>query len=67
MKINELVGNFHIFMTNEEKELITKLSEPRHLKSFPEHEQFVIENLIRKGLIVKIGHLNPTVIANELD
>lgn len=65
MKLNELVKTFDIFTSNEEKEVLSKLNYPRLLKSFSEHEQFVIEGLIRKSLVIRIGQDNPKVIANE--
>jgi hypothetical protein len=65
MKINELVGQFHIWTTNEERKMLERLNYPCYINSFPEHEQFVIEGLIRKSLVIKIGHTNPKVIANE--
>lgn len=67
MKISELISGFTIFTSNEEKEALTKLHHARPLHSFTEHEQFVIENLIKKGLVIKINDINPMVIANELD
>ena len=65
MKLNELVKTFDIFTSNEEKEVLSKLNYPRLLKSFSEHEQFVIEGLVRKSLVIRIGQDNPKVIANE--
>lgn len=67
MKISELIESFTIYMTNEERELIGKLNDPKPLNSFKEHEIFVIENMIRKGLVIKINNTNPLVIANELE
>jgi hypothetical protein len=67
MKINELIKDFSIFITNEEKKLLTRLKENSKLLSeFTEHEQFVIEGMVRKSLVIKIGNTNPKVIANEL-
>ena len=65
MKINELIDSFNIYTSNEEKEVLEKLQSPQLLSAFSEHEQFVIESLIRKSLVIKIGHSNPKVIANE--
>lgn len=66
MKLNELVKTFEIYTSNEEKTMLEKLNYPRFLDSFSEHEQFVIEGLIRKSLVIKIGTEHPKVIANEL-
>ena len=66
MKIDDLVGEFTIAMSNEESEVIKKLDNPLPLHSFPEREQFVIEGLIRKALVSKVRNNNMTlVVANE--
>jgi hypothetical protein len=64
MKINELLRSFEIYTTIEEQ-LLTKLQKPTKLRSLPEREQLVAENLIRKSLLKKIGHNDPEVVANE--
>lgn len=52
MKINELLGEFSIFMSNEEKEIYDKISEDYvPLASYSEREQTHINNLIRKSII----------------
>jgi hypothetical protein len=66
MKINELLSSFNVYTSNEEKKVLEKLSSPALLSEFTEHEQFVIEGLIRKSLVIKIGTDNPRIIANEL-
>ena len=65
MKITELVKS--IYMTNEEKDLLETFDSPQMLKVFPEREQTIINNLIRKSIISKVQH-NGTimVIRNEL-
>ena len=66
MKINDLVGEFTIAMSNEEASVLKKLDNPLPLHSFPEREQFGIENLIRKALVSKVRNNNMTlVVANE--
>jgi len=65
MRINELVGEFGIFTTNEEAVILKKLTRPVPLSSLSEQEQFKIEALIRKSLVTKIGQVNPKVVANE--
>ena len=65
MKINELIQEFEIWTTNEEAELLKKLKKPVKLSSLTEHEQFRVQAMIRKSLISKIGHNDPTVVANE--
>lgn len=67
MKINELISDFKVFMSNEEQEVLSKTKEIRTLKSFTQREQFIIENLIKKALVSKIDR-NGTilVLANDL-
>jgi hypothetical protein len=65
MKINELIDSFEIWTTNEEKKLLAKLKEPVKLSRLSEQEQFKVQAMIRKSLITKIGHNDPSVVANE--
>jgi hypothetical protein len=81
MKINELLAGFEhspkneavynmldgfeIWITNEEKALLEKLKTPTKLSNLSEHDQFRVQAMIRKSLITKIGHSDPTVVANE--
>ena len=65
MKVSDLVHSFEIFTTNEERALLNKLTRPTRLSTLPEREQQVAENLIRKSLLIKIGTLDPKVVANE--
>jgi hypothetical protein len=65
MKINELIDDFKIWTTNEEADLLKKLHSPIKLASLTETEQFRVEAMIRKSLVIKIGQTNPSVVANE--
>ena len=65
MKINELLGEFGVFTTNEEAVILNKLKTPILLSSLSEQEQFRIEALIRKSLVTKVGMVNPKVVAND--
>jgi hypothetical protein len=65
MKINELISNFEIFITNEEKQLLGKLSGPVKLANLTDREQCIAETMIRKSLLKKIGFDNPYVLVNE--
>lgn len=66
MKINELIKEFEVYTSNEEKLVLEQLTYVRPLSSFSERDQFTIESLIRKSLVIKVGDINPRVIANEL-
>jgi len=65
MKINELIGNFKIWTSNEENKLLEKLKLPVKLRHLSEHDQVGIQALIRKSLVTKVGQEDPTVVANE--
>jgi hypothetical protein len=65
MKINEILSDFQIWTTNEERELLKKLATPIKLSGLTEHEQFKIQALIRKSLVTKSGMKDPIVVANE--
>jgi hypothetical protein len=65
MKINELIKDFEVYTSNEEKRMLEQLTHVRPLSSFSERDQFTIESLIRKSLVIKVGDINPRVIANE--
>ena len=66
MKINELIKDFEVYTSNEEKRMLEQLTYVRPLSSFSERDQFTIESLIRKSLVIKVADINPRVIANEL-
>ena len=65
MKINELLNGFTIFTSKEEEHMLERLSSPAYLSTFDERERFIIEGMIRKSLVIKIGSTNPRVVANE--
>ena len=65
MKINELLKDFEVYTSNDEKRMLEQLTYVRPLSSFSERDQFTIESLIRKSLVIKVGDINPRVIANE--
>ena len=67
MKINELITNFEIFVTNEEKVELENLSAPTPLASLTERQQVIMNNLIRKSLVSKIQSKEGIMVArNEL-
>ena len=65
MKVNELIGSFEIWTTNEEARLLEKLQKPVKLSQLSEHDQFKVQAMIRKSLLTKIGHQDPSVVANN--
>ena len=65
MKINELIIK-NTYKTNEEKKLLASIDEPRPLGAFPERDQTIINNLIRKSIITKVQH-NGTIMVIRND
>jgi hypothetical protein len=67
MKLNDLILDFEIATTNEEKQLLSKMKGLALLDSYPEREQVIIQNLIRKSLVSKVVREKHTfVVPNEL-
>ena len=65
MRINELIQEFTIQTSNEEKDMLSKLQSVKNLDTFMERDQEVINQLIRKSLVRKIEQDNNTmVVAN---
>jgi hypothetical protein len=66
MKINELIQDFTIQCTNEERAVLKRCNDLRSLDSYSERDRFVIEALIRKALVSKlIQDGTVMVVANE--
>lgn len=65
MKINELLTGFSIYKSLEEERVLKKLASPVFLSDFSDREQVIIEGMVRKSLVIKIGSKNPKVVANE--
>jgi hypothetical protein len=60
-----LLSHFEVWTTNEEAQLLKRLKDPVKLNRLSEHEQFTIAAMIRKSLVTKVGHNDPSVVANE--
>lgn len=54
MKLNELVRNLNTWTNHEEQSILEGWSEPKMLAVFTEREQAIIENLVRKSLVIKV-------------
>jgi len=66
MKLNELISDFSIYVTNEEQELAETLDRPVPLSTFNERERIIIDSLVRKSVISKvIQHGLTMVIKND--
>ena len=55
MRMKDILENFSIQVSNEEKTLLQSLNGPRPIEDFTERERFILENLIRKSLVTKIN------------
>ena len=65
MRINELITEFTIQTSNEEKDILGKLKSAKNLDTFMERDQEVINQLVRKSLVRKIEQDNNVmVVAN---
>ena len=66
MKLNELITDFEIFITNEEKQLVDKITNPCYIDIFTERELQVIDNLFRKSILSKVNYKGTIlVVGNE--
>jgi hypothetical protein len=65
MKINELIKEFNIYTTNEEKAILESMDSVMPLTSYTERERFLINNLIRKSLVSKIRYNNTIMVARN--
>ncbi len=65
MRINELIQDFTIQTSNEEKDMLGKLQSIKNLDTFMERDQEVINQLVRKSLVRRIDRDGKTmVVAN---
>lgn len=56
MKLNDLISDFEIALSNEEKGVLRKIDKVMQPEQFTEREQRIIENMIRKSVVTKIIH-----------
>ena len=66
MKIDDVLKNFKIFVTNEEKTILNKMDVVSPIEVYTERERFIIENLVRKSLVSKESH-NKTFMVRKND
>jgi hypothetical protein len=65
MKINEVLDNLTIQVSNEESTVLEKLDRTMPLSLFTEREKFVIENLVKKSLVSKVVSNTQTVVVRN--
>ncbi len=57
MKLNELIFDFSVLTTIEEQSLLATMPDLElPYNSYNERQQFILDNLIRKSLVSKIGN-----------
>ena len=67
-KIIEIYNGITTQVSNEESDVLNRLTDIKPLISFTDREQFIIENLIRKALVTKVRNNGMVmVIANETE
>lgn len=54
MKLNELVRGIDTWTSNEEQCVMDKIKDLTILENFSDRDRVVIENLIRKSLVIKV-------------
>ena len=50
MKIQQLLSTIGVFVTNEENRFIQRLGENVKIPSLDQHDQWIAQNLVRKGV-----------------
>ena len=65
MKLNELLTDFKIYVTNEERLVLETINGLSQLSTFNEREQVIINNLIRKSLISKVVYNNKIMVTRN--
>lgn len=65
MKLNELILDFEIALTNEERAVLEKMTSVMPLDSYEERDQFVIEGLIRKSIVSKVVRNSQTLVVKN--
>jgi hypothetical protein len=50
MKIHQILDGISIIITNEERDFVSRLGEDVYLSSLDQHDQWLAQNLIRKGV-----------------
>jgi len=65
MKLNELISEFRIAVSNEENQVLEAMEGVKPLDSYNEREQVIIANLIRKSLVSKVMYNGDTLVTRN--
>lgn len=63
MKLNELIGDFSIFTTNEEQKFLDKFSKGCYTDTLSEREQHIVETLVKKSILTKVRYQGSTWVS----
>lgn len=64
MKIQDLVNSIPIHITNEERAFITRHQKTVRITALDEHDHWLAQNLVRKG-VYSVREDNNTLVKNE--
>lgn len=62
MKTRDLLDGFYIWTSAEEHDVLHKIKHPSLLESFSERDQTIIQQLIRKSLLIKVEAKNSVYV-----
>lgn len=65
MKLNELISDFQIYISNEEAQLLERFDGVMTPAEFTERETGLIENLVKKSIISKVIHKGKTYLVKN--
>jgi hypothetical protein len=65
MKISNLISDFEIYTTNEQKELLEDINGLVPMSSFDERQQVIINELIRKSILSKVLYNNSVMVVKN--
>jgi hypothetical protein len=65
MRIKEISDGTRIALSNEEKSVLDSIRDFSFMEAFNEREQYIIDNLIKKSLVLKIPRNNKAVLVKN--
>jgi hypothetical protein len=65
MKVREISDGTRIAVSNEEKSVLDSIQDFSFMETYNEREQYIIENLVKKSLVIKIPRNTNTVIVKN--
>jgi len=65
MKISNLIADFEIYTTNEQKKVLEDINGLMPMSSFDERQQVIINELIRKSILSKVLYNNNVMVVKN--